>query len=294
MGSETAPFPFARPDPIDPRLATAAVEGDRAALEELLRRHQRWVFNLARRMLHREDDAADATQEILVKVATRIAQFEGRSAFRTWLYRIATNHLLRRRGRRELEDLTFDRFRQELDDFPDAALPETDIPDDLLLKESLTSCTTGMLLCLSREQRMVYILGSIFGVTDVVAAEILEISPVAYRKRLSRARAHLQAFMQGQCGLVDARNPCRCRKKTKAFVDAGHIRPDRLTFSSDRLQTVSDMLPGAVQAIFDLDRAYAGLFRSHGFYHPPRDLAAEVSALLETPSAETLIREDPD
>ena len=68
--------------------------GDRKALEDLIERHQAWIYNTALRMLFHPQDAEDATQEILVKVVTRLSSFEGRSSFRTWLYRIVANHLL--------------------------------------------------------------------------------------------------------------------------------------------------------------------------------------------------------
>jgi len=76
--------------------------GDREALEALVRRHQAWIYNIALRMLYHPQDAEDATQEILIKALTRLSSFEGRSSFRTWLYRIVVNHVLNmKRGRRE-------------------------------------------------------------------------------------------------------------------------------------------------------------------------------------------------
>jgi RNA polymerase sigma factor (sigma-70 family) len=73
-------------------LVRQAVEGDAGAIETLVRRVQDDVHGLAVRMLWCPDDAADATQEILMKVVTRLASFRGESAFRTWVYRIAVNH----------------------------------------------------------------------------------------------------------------------------------------------------------------------------------------------------------
>jgi len=82
--------------------------GDRKALEDLIERHQAWIYNIALRMLFHPQDAEDATQEILIKVVTRLSSFEGRSSFRTWLYRIVVNHLLNvRRGREEFKITTF-------------------------------------------------------------------------------------------------------------------------------------------------------------------------------------------
>jgi hypothetical protein len=84
---------------------------------------------------------------------------------------------------------------------------------NLLATEAMLSCTSGMLLCLDREQRLSYILGAIFEVSDTVAAVVLQISPENFRQRPARARRDLRNFMNDMCGLVKQANPCRCAKK---------------------------------------------------------------------------------
>jgi RNA polymerase sigma factor (sigma-70 family) len=91
----TAPLAeSATSDPEDGALVARANGGDRDALEGLIRRHHSWIYNIAVRMLYHPQDAEDATQEILIKALTRLSSFEGRSSFRTWLYRIVVNHVL--------------------------------------------------------------------------------------------------------------------------------------------------------------------------------------------------------
>src|SRR5437763_2610227 len=84
----------------DADLVEQAKSGSRAALEKLILRHQSWIYNIAVRMVFEPHDAEEVTQEVLVKVVTRLSTFQGDSAFRTWLYRIAANHVLnmKRRG----------------------------------------------------------------------------------------------------------------------------------------------------------------------------------------------------
>ena len=165
----------------DQALVMRTRSGDREALEHLIERHQGWIYNIAVRMLYHPQDAEDATQEILVKVLTRLSSFEGRSSFRTWLYRVAFNHLLNvKRGREELKITTFSAYGDALDNTPDLELPDPKgaSPDtNLLVTEAMLACTSGMLLCLDREQRLTYILGAIFAVSDAVGAEVLEITP---------------------------------------------------------------------------------------------------------------------
>jgi len=132
--------------------------GDRKALEDLIERHQAWIYNTALRMLFHPQDAEDATQEILVKVVTGLSSFEGRSSFRTWLYRIVANHLLNvKRGPEELKITSFSAYGDALDNTPDLDPPDPNgvSPDgNLLVTEAMLACTSGMLLCLDREQRL--------------------------------------------------------------------------------------------------------------------------------------------
>src|SRR5262252_5072990 len=107
--------------------ARLAAAGDKAAAQSILDAIQDGVYELALRMLGHPADAEDAAQEILVIVLTHLGSFRGESAFKTWVWRIAANHLARvRRGRREIIsfELLDDRLRsglgEEVDDRPEA------------------------------------------------------------------------------------------------------------------------------------------------------------------------------
>src|SRR6266851_4150613 len=237
-------------------------------------------------MLYHPQDAEDATQEILIKVLTRLSSFEGRSSFRTWLYRIVVNHVLNmKRGRLEPPMLTFSCYGHGL-----ANTPDLDPPDQgtvaadvrLLVEEARIGCTAGMLLCLDREQRLIYILGEIFEVTDVVGGELLEISRENFRQRLARARRDLHNFMNDKCGLVNRVNPCRCAKKTRGFIHAGYVDPQNLVFARERVLQVREVVPQAYEAIRTVDEQYADIYRQHPFYESP-DLARMLRRLIETP-----------
>ncbi len=267
----------------DLQLIERARAGSRDALGELIARHQQWIYNIVLRMVYFPHDAEDVTQEILIKVFTRLATFEGRSGFRTWLYRIALNHVLnmKRRGL-EREELNFTDYGRGLSAAPDADLPDTStLPVDtqVLVDEARIGCTSGMLLCLDREQRLVYILGAIFGVTDTTGAELLEITPANFRQKLARARRDLHQFMRGQCGLIDQANPCRCAKKTRAFMRAGYVDPHKLLFAGTRLEAVREVAKARSEAIEVLDAAYADIHRDHPFQRSP-DFRAALRELL--------------
>src|SRR5437763_3651455 len=94
-------------DEID--LVKQAQNGGRAALEKLILRHQAWIYNIAVRMVFQPHDAEEVTQEVLVKVITRLSTFEGESKFSTWLYRITAHNVLHMKRRRaETQETTFD------------------------------------------------------------------------------------------------------------------------------------------------------------------------------------------
>jgi RNA polymerase sigma factor (sigma-70 family) len=177
---------------VDQGLVERAQSGSREALEQLITRHQRWIFNIVLRMLYLPQDAEDVTQEILIKLITKLSTYRGESRFRTWLYRIVVNHVLNmNRTRGEAMEWTFEKYGSGLSAAPDEELPDQrSVPVDLklIVDEAMIGCTSGMLLCLSREQRLVYILGEIFGVTDVVGAELLAIGRDSFRQKL-HARA---------------------------------------------------------------------------------------------------------
>lgn len=264
-------------DSTDAVLVEQATSGDRAALEKLILRHQAWVYNIAVRMVFFPHDAEEVTQEVLVKVITKLSTFKGESAFRTWLYRIAANHVLNmKRQTAEASATTFADYGAAIDKTPDLDLPDpksvpVEVP--LLVEEAKNGCTLGMLLCLDRKQRLVFTLGEIFGVSDTVAAEVLEMTPDNFRQSLARARSDLHHFMNNQCGLVNQSNPCRCPKKTRGFIQAGHVDPQQLMFVPEHLERVRDVVPETIREIEDIvERQHTAIFREHPFLQPPNQI----------------------
>ncbi len=280
----------------DLALIAAARGGGLDALEKLILRHQAWVYNIAVRMVFHPQDAEEVTQEVLIKAVTRLSTFRGDSTFRTWLYRITANHVLnmKRRGG-ELRPQTFTSYAAAINDTPDLDLPDprsvpVDVP--LLVEEAKIGCTTGMLLCLDRRQRLVFTLGEVLGVSDTVGGEVLEMSADNFRQCLARARRDLYRFMHGQCGLVNADNPCRCPKKTKGFIDHGHVDPDRLLFVPLHVRSIKDAAADTVREIDStLDREYAAVYRDHPFLNP-RDHVDWLRQVFDRPDVRTALRLD--
>ena len=231
-------------DESDQTLVQKALDGQKEALEALVRRHQPYIYNVAWKLVYDPDDALDLTQEALVKVVTKLSQYRQEGEFRAWLYRIVFNHFLKMKKQHcEIKAPNFDAFQTVLDQTPDQ---ELSAQEEMELKESIEDwrlrCMSGMLLCLDRKQRLVYVLGELFGLDHQLGAELLETSPGNFRVMLHRARKDLYQFMDRQCGLVNPKNPCRCKKKTKAGIASGRINPKDLRFNLETRKRISDFL----------------------------------------------------
>lgn len=168
-------------------LVQKAIDGNRAALEQLAASIRDGIYNLGMYMLWHPEDAEDATQEILIRIITSLGSFRQEAKFTTWAYRIAVNYLLTSRKRRaEQESITFDDFATDLIQGLSSPPKGPGLPDQKLLEEEVKiGCTRGMLLCLDRPHRLAYVLGEVFEVNSEEGGELLGISPQAYRKRLS-------------------------------------------------------------------------------------------------------------
>lgn len=120
------------------------------AFGELVRRHERYVFNVCRRYFGSEDEAEDITQEVFLKVFHALPAFEGRSQFRTWLFRIAINqcHAV---AEKQKHFVKHDNYDSE-DDFLDT-LPGGESPDKALSDEDERDCVQRSLLQM-RQQDM--------------------------------------------------------------------------------------------------------------------------------------------
>lgn len=265
-------------DAFDRRLVASAIEGRREALEELVNRHQPFVFNVALKMFASHSDAEDLTQEVFVKVITSLKTFRGGSSLRTWLYRITVNHFLKTR-RRQRESAVpdfkafFDRVAEVEAGPPDASLGIT----DETVEELRLRCTSGMLMCLDRGQRIIFILGAMFAVPHEVAADILGITAGNYRVRLHRARRDLHSWMRSRCGLVNTDNPCRCRNKTSGYVKLGLVDPQRLVFNAGYVHRIDAFAKrGAAQAMERVEALQEQAFLSHPFAATKVDIVGAI------------------
>lgn len=273
-------------DMTDKVLVESSLAGDKKSLEQLIKRHQAWIYNIALKMVWDPQDAEDVTQETLIKIITKLSTFRHDSSFRTWVYRIAANHVINMKKRKmEFQYSSFKKYGDDIVNSPDMELPdEGSIPVDinLLIEETKIGCMNAMLLCLDREQRLIFILGNMFNVSDATGSEILEISKENYRQKLSRARKQLTNFMNSKCGLMNKDNPCHCNKKTKLMMISGHVNPDNLLFSRNYVYSIEKIVPEKIEEINDLfEQKATKLFREHPFQESP-DFIKSLNEILKS------------
>jgi RNA polymerase sigma-70 factor (ECF subfamily) len=178
---------LAPPDPLRSRddndLASLAAGGDRDALDVLLERHVDRVHAVCRRILGHREDALDATQEALISVARSIDRFDGRAAFTTWLYRVASNAALdelRRRKRRPTP------AEPVIDPVASGSGPET-VGDRIDVDAALAR--------IPEEFRVAVVLRDLCDLDYAQIADILDLPPGTVRSRIARGRAALAVHL---------------------------------------------------------------------------------------------------
>ncbi len=257
-------------------IVAKAVNGDKIALEQVVKQTQDMLYNLALKMLWHPEEAKDATQEILIKMVTNLSKFGNRSSFKTWVYRLACNELLNYKAKHFRKKLNFEDFQWQLnqDQSEQISVTQNKAEKLLLIQEAKIGCSSAMLQCLDRESRLTYIVGEILAFNSNEAASILSIKPEAFRKRLSRIRVAVRSFVSQNCGLVNQKNDCRCHKKVDSNINLGIINRDNLLFASkDNKKLVK---------IIDNVQNEVALFQSNPNYMAPKKLLREVKRILTT------------
>lgn len=221
-----------------------AAAGDKAALETLILSVQDLVFNLSLRMLGTFPDAEDAAQDIILKIITHLSAFKQESAFSTWVFRIAVNHLINYKKHMFAHaPLSFEYYGADIENAPIHNLPDLtqDVEKSVLEEELKLSCTNVMLQCLDMESRCIFVLGTMFKIDSRIAGEILGITPEAYRQRLSRIRRKVADFLTAYCGEYGS-GKCRCRDRLDYAIQNHRLNPSVLDYTTSAELSKEKML----------------------------------------------------
>jgi len=184
----------------EPALIEAASAGDDAAFRDLAERYRRELHVHCYRMLGSVHDAEDALQETLLRAWRHLDSFEGRSSFRGWLYRIATNVCLAALGKRP--ELSTGEPAM-LTPYPDAWLDE--LPSEAAepgarydLRESVQLALVAAVQTLPPSQRAALLLRDVLGFSAKEVAALLEVSPASVHSAVRRARATVARSVPGR------------------------------------------------------------------------------------------------
>jgi len=176
----------------DAPFVTRARQGDRAAFEELVRRHADRVYAVVLRFGAPGGEAEEIVQETFVRAWRAIGGFKGESQFFTWLYRIAINETKRHMTRRgtQLE-------RVAADDTPLAEVGDP-APSPQLRAEhgELRAALERAVRALPMDYRIPLVLRDIEGLSTAQAATVMQLGESAFKSRLHRARLAVREAME--------------------------------------------------------------------------------------------------
>ncbi|NCN11278.1 MAG: RNA polymerase sigma factor [Leptospira sp.] len=252
----------------DRELIQQILEGKKSSLNSLIERHQPYIYNIAWKMIGDPIQAEDLTQEALIKIISNLSSFKGESAFRTWAYRIVKNQFLNDLKKPSNVFMShFEDLGNALDNATSTDLTEDEKNErEEVIREVRLQCLSGMLLCLTKEQRLIYIIGDIFAADHTIGSEIMEISKDNFRMKLSKARKDLYNFMQNKCGLVDKSNPCRCHKKVTFATQNGIVNAKNLLFNKKEFSTFKAQLESDANYLVDESEVkYSELHKEHSY-----------------------------
>lgn len=271
-------------------LIDKAIAGDRDSLETVILSVRDLIFNLSLRMLGTFHDAEDATQDIILKVITHLSSFRRESSFSTWVFRIATNHLINYKKHMFAQyPLSFEFYGNDIENAPVEDIPDLtqNVEQSILAEELKLSCTNVMLQCLDTDDRLVFVLGTMFQVDSRIAGDILGMTPEAYRQRLSRIRRKVADFLSAYCGEYGS-GKCRCRDRLNYAIQSHRLNPAQLDYATASKVSVDKEkaldFKHAMEEIDDLS-AYFAFSR---LYESPEQIKQFLTEFLESTTLSTV------
>lgn len=161
--------------------------GDRDALDSLVRRYERPVFNAAYRMLGNSDEAADVTQTTFLKAFEHLDRFNPEFKFFSWIYRIAVNESINQLNR-----------RNRLEELGEDPASSARGPDDMVDSRRLSNAVQSVLLELTEDHRAVIVLRHFVEISYREIGAILQIPEKTVKSRLFSARQQIKDLLQSR------------------------------------------------------------------------------------------------
>ena len=172
------------------RLIEKAKKGDLKAFENLVKLHEKNVYNLALKLLKNREDAQDAAQDAFLKAWINLKSYRGESKFSAWLYRLTYNtclDLLRKAKKGEVISLTTDDEEEKVADIRDDAIS----PEECTIKKEEQKAVRDAVDALPEEYRQIIIMREFTGMSYSEIGNAMGISEGTVKSRLARARQKL-------------------------------------------------------------------------------------------------------
>lgn len=210
-------------------------------IEIIYKQYSKRIYNLAYRMTGNKDDASDITQETFIQGFKSLDKFRSESQIYTWLYKIAKNKSLRFLEKKNKTTFT---SLQELIDKTSSPISDeiSETEKTNYISQVKDGCLSGLLRCLSLQQRLAFILNVILDIPVEQVAGIIDKSENATRILVHRSKQNLKDFLCNNCSLYDSKNNCRCENLINFSLKQGWISPDNQARVESEIKDLKDVV----------------------------------------------------
>ena len=190
--------------------------------EIIYQKYSKKIYNLAYRMTGNKDDASDITQDTFIQIFNSLDKFRGECQIYTWLYKIAKNKCLRHLEKKN--KTTFLSLQELIDKTSSPGSDEISETEKMnYISQVKDGCLSGLLRCLSLQQRLAFILTILLDLPMEQVASIIGKSENATRILVHRSKQNIKDFLCKNCSLYDSKNVCRCENLINFSLKQGWV-----------------------------------------------------------------------
>ena len=214
------------PEVADKRVKNAS---QTISAEEVVSLYGTYIYNIALKLSGKPEMAEDIAQETFIKVWKHIDQLKDQNAIKKWLHTICVNEfkmLMKKEGREKA--IYVENIEELINDGELLISTSESVTDEIQATEEVIYLRPGFFLGIERKlsvnQRIVFSLSDMFGLSINEIADIIDITPKAAKGLLYRARMNLDSFFQEHCMFLDTKNPCNCAAWIEFFQQRDELR----------------------------------------------------------------------
>ena len=208
----------------------------KVSMNEIVETYSTYIYTIAYKLTGKMEQAEDIAQETFIKAWKHLDELKDQTALKQWLRTICVNEFRMSLRKDIRQKITYVDNIEELEkDGEFLVNPTEDVIEEVQASEDVISMRNSCFLAMSRKlsvnQRIVFSLIDMFGLSIQEVADILEITPKAVKGLLYRARMNIDSFFQSHCYFLNTENPCRC----KAWAEFFQNRSELQSFMQDKI-----------------------------------------------------------